>query len=309
MSDVGTEFTDFLKAYGLSDFYKLTKPSVSDAEINTIFARYKADFDAWRKIPAKYKDAYGRAAPYMIEKAKQDPNFTESDAQKAREEHRENINPYSPIPKDLENHPLYNDLLSHGQKITPAHIAAMKIAADRLRNAGYSDHVAQKVGQESILRDILFAEYKQLQQTGIVSENGKENRKLDIEREIDASRISELELKKADARLFQPERMLMHTLRDLQRQKITKEEATLQVDLFVMQIIDMGRMPMLEEEMGKSLYSKVFKPEMREILQQSLRNNHADAHVIAPRQEEVKTQNKGLSPIEQTLIRNRGAIR
>ena len=144
MSDVGTEFTDFLKAYGLSDFYKLTKPSITDAEINTIFARYKANFDAWRKIPSQFKDAYGRAAPYMIEKAKNDPNFTESDAQKAREEHRQRTNPYSPIPDVLAKDPFFDSF-----SITPAHVAAWKCMKNNLMKKDYTLGNAENLASQA----------------------------------------------------------------------------------------------------------------------------------------------------------------
>ena len=81
MADVGTEFTDFLIAYCLEDYNKLSSDSVTSADINAIFAKHKAKFDAWRKIPQWQRDKYYNKVPEeLLEKAALDPNFTDAEA-------------------------------------------------------------------------------------------------------------------------------------------------------------------------------------------------------------------------------------
>jgi len=272
MNDVGEEFTDFLKAYGLSDYYKLSSSSVTDAEINVIFARHKANFDAWRKVPFEFRDAYGRIPPYLLEKAKHDPNFTATDAQLAKMDHDKAINPYSPIPSSLADHPIYQDLLAHGIIMTPAHIAAMRLLEDEMRRAGYSNTTAEAVSQNSILRKGLFEERRNLSQNSSLTDYQLAELKR-IDTQIDTTRRQDDMRKKEDASINQPERMLMHTLRDLKRREISKNDASALTDLYLKQIVATNRQSLLGAEMGKSLYQKILKAEQRQLLEETLKDN------------------------------------
>ncbi|MBR2300125.1 MAG: hypothetical protein IJ870_06105 [Alphaproteobacteria bacterium] len=274
MQDVGKEFTDFLKAYNPDDFYKLGNPLISSADIDAIFDRNQANFDAWRKIPIDYKDAYGRVnPPCLIEQAKSDPNFTEEDAKRAKEEHDRHHNFYSPVPKDLEEHPIYHGLFERGMKVTPAHIAAMTLLANELQRTGYSYKTSEKVSHEFVLRKVLFLERQKIMNDVSLSLADRNDRLCFIDLGIKQTRLSEDKLKKDDAAINRPERMLMHFLRDVQRGKIDSQEALVQADLYVKQIISTGRMSCLQEEMGKSLYQKVLKDEQKQILEQALSHN------------------------------------
>ncbi len=306
MKDVGAEFTDFLKAYGSDDYYKLGNPSITEADIDAIFARHQANFDAWRRIPAEFKDAYGRAAPYMLEKAKTDPNFTENDARKAREEHHQNINPYSPVPKDLEAHPIYQSLIDRDIRITPAHIAAMALVANEFRKHGYSNSASEKISYESGLRKILHTERQKVLEDKTLTDSEKQKQLGIIDRQIDQTLLAEDKTKKNDAAINQPERMLIHMLRDTKRGKISTEDAAIQADLYIKQIIALNRMILLEKEMDGSLYQKVLRDEQRQILAAALANNNSDFQ-IEQTQLSAPAKDKPQTKLELDLIamRNR----
>jgi len=305
-ADIGEEFKVFLLTYDKEGYYTLANPDITDADINHIFDRNKARFDAWRKIPQRYRDG-GELERRMLDKAMNDPNFTETDAVELKEEYDKKINPYSPIPKDLEEHPIYQDLIDRGMKITPAHIAAMGLLANELMDRGYSNAASEKISQNSILRKVLFTERDKVEKDSSLSDAEKEKFLTKNAHQIDETRLLEDNIRKDDAAINMPERMLTHALRELQRGKISKGEASLQVDLYLKQIIARERLGCLQAEMEKSLYKKVLKPENKEILTASLATYQIDFSETKnlSAEEKIKTpapQNTPQTQLEQRLL-------
>lgn len=301
MADVGTEFTDFLKAYCLEDYNKLSSESVTDAEINAIFSKHKSKFDAWRKIPQWQRDKYFNKVPEpLLDKAARDPNFTETDAIENEQRYLEKKNPYSPIPEALENHPCYPQLLEQGIKITPAHIAVMKLAADEICRRGYSAQAAEELSVEKVFRKALFEQREQILGDSTLSAQEKEQKLQENGKQLDGTLLRTLDVAKEDLKVNQPERMLLRTLRDMQMGKIDQEQALPEIDMYVKRIILMDRMDVLAMKMNESLYQKVLKPETKEILDYVLKENQADFnHLEAMKQKVVDAKQKDQKRIQR----------
>ncbi len=292
MADVGTEFTDFLRAYCLEDYNKLSSDSVTSADINAIFAKHKAKFDAWRKIPQWQRDKYYNKVPEeLLEKAAKDPNFTETDAIENEEKYLHKNNPYSPIPEVLEESVFYHEILNIGVQITPAHIAAMKLAADQFNRNGYSAKTSEQLSMETIFNKALFERYAEISQDKTLSLSEQREQKARLEQLIDESRLRRVDIAFEDVKQNQPERALMLTLRSMQRGKIDRQQALPEIDAYVKRIIESERMDLLAAKMNESLYQKVLKPEIKEVLDYVLRENKADIrHLDAMKQKVIQAR-------------------
>lgn len=310
MADVGTEFTDFLRAYCLEDYNKLSSDSVTSADINAIFAKHKAKFDAWRKIPQWQRDKYYNKVPEeLLEKAALDPNFTDAEAIENEKKYLHKGNPYSPIPEILEESVFYHEILNIGVQITPAHIAAMKLAADQFNRSGYTARTSEQLSMETIFNKALFEKYAEVSQDKTLSLPEQREQKARLEQLIDESRLRRVDIALEDVKQNQPERALMLTLRNMQKGKIDRQQALPEIDMYVKRIISLERMDLLASKMNESLYQKVLKPETKEILDYVLKENKTDVrHLEAMKQKVIQARHLDHND-EKTRAKDLSALR
>lgn len=239
MADIGAEFTKYLQAYDLEAFYKLCSDKVDDALLYTIFAKHRSQFEAWKKVPEKYK-AYGRVSPpEVLERAKQDPNFTSADAEAAKKEAEAKKYPYFLEPPELKDHPAYGDLVSQGFKMTPAEIAAMMLIAKEFAKTGYSLKASEKIAADTAL----IRMYDKAPKT---PENKKKRRALQEER---------LKNMKDDLAQSQPERAFVRLLRDVKCGRISEAEAMPLLNEHMQNIIRLNRLENLALQMNSPMFT------------------------------------------------------
>ncbi len=240
MADIGAEFTRYLQAYDLEAFYKLCSDKVDDSLMNTIFARHRSQFEAWLKVPESYK-AYGRVCPpEVLESAKNDPNFTSQDAEKAKKEAEEKNSPYALIPDELKNHPAYDDLTSKGYKMSPAEVAAMILIAREFAKTGYSLKASEEIAADTAL----IRAYEKMPKT---PENRKKRRDLQEKR---------LKGMKADLEKSQPERAFIRLLRDVKCGHISEAEAIPLLNEHIQNVIKLGRLENLALQMNSPMFTQ-----------------------------------------------------
>ena len=283
-SNIGDLFLQFLKAQNhLEAFNRLDSDSVSDAEINSIFSKYRADFDAWLKIPRAYKDAYGRAKPEMMEAAKNDPNFTESDAKAVQENSRASSSPYSFMPKAFSEDPLLEGIFigAGGTMLfTPAHAAKIKLKAESLQRTGYSTKASDKMADYSLAIKALFEKINQIELDPSLSDAEKKRQKDIAYKQIDCLRTEMVKTGKNDIYKNIPERGIMFALRACKKGTMRYEDAVQKVDAYVKQISKSGRMEELAVQMSGAVYTKILQEEQRSILHEALLNNGIDIKML-----------------------------
>lgn len=77
MTDKGTDFLIFLKAYYSEDYAKLSSDNTPDDLVTAVISKHRAKFDIWLKVPERIRDEYhGRVPDDILEKAKRDSNLT-----------------------------------------------------------------------------------------------------------------------------------------------------------------------------------------------------------------------------------------
>ena len=280
-TNFGELFLEFLKAQNhLEAFNKLDSDNVSDATINSIFSKYRADFDAWLKIPRSYKDAYGRAKPYMMEAAKNDPNFTESDAKAAQKEYDSSQKPYSVLPKEFSSDSLLRDIFDSKMVFTPAHAAALSLHADYLRSIGYSNKASDQMAIDNLAVKTLFEKRKQIEDDESLSEAQKQKKLTKVDEKINPIRKRKLKTGKQDVYKNIPERGVMIALRACKMGKLDINKTLNLVDSYAEQISKTGRMEELAHEMSGPRFTKVLKDEQRSILYSALEKHGIDIKTL-----------------------------
>ena len=240
MADIGAEFTRYLQAYDLEAFYKLCSDKADDSLMNAIFAKHRSEFEAWLKVPESYK-AYGRVyPPEVLESAKNDPNFTSSDAEKAKKEAEEKNSPYALIPLQLQNHPAYDDLTSKGYNMSPAEVAAMILVAREFAKTGYSLKASEGIAADTAL----IRAYEKMPKT---PENRKKRRDLQEKR---------LKGMKTDLEKSQPERAFVRLLRDVKCGRISEAEAIPLLNEHIQNVIKLGRLENLALQMNSPMFTQ-----------------------------------------------------
>lgn len=239
MADVGVEFTNYLKAYALEDYYKLCGDKVEDSLMSAIYAKHHSQFDAWLKVPEQYR-VYGRVyPPEVLEQAKRDPNFTEADAEKAKKQAEEKKSPYSLEPYGLADYPAYKDLSAQGFHLTPHHIAIMMLIKEDTYKRGYSLEASEKFSAQTLF----IRAYEQLPQT---PENKQKRRQLQEER---------LKNLKEDLIKSQPERAFIRLLRDVKNKKTSAYTATPVLNEYMQNIVHLNRIENLALQMNSPMFT------------------------------------------------------
>ncbi len=272
MADIGDEFVEFLKAQFPGVLSELNSDKVDDITVTRTFEKYKSIFEAWLKIPLKYKP-FGRADGKMLEAAQKDPIFTENDAKRVDEEIKRESMPYEIAPKSWHDTPIFDDLIAYGIKMTPAHVAKQKLNADHLRRGGYSYHTAEKLAFEFVAVSLLVQKRNEILMQKNLSQDEKKKQLSELDEKINQRRKERLDTAKDDCLQNQPERLLMLMLRDFHRGKISKEEAVIKTDFYIKQIIRLDRVYALNEAMEKSLYQKVLNEESKDVLRRVMDAN------------------------------------
>lgn len=153
--DIGAEFSSFLMAYSMEDYYKLSLDDVSDDTINAIYNKNVDKFSVWLKIPQWMRQKYHNKVPaFILEQAAVDPVFTESDAL-AAEEKMQKQNPYSVIPDYVSASDSYRAAQDIGIAFGVAEIAAINLHYSHLSQKGYTDEESKAISLNSqILKSI-----------------------------------------------------------------------------------------------------------------------------------------------------------
>lgn len=236
MADIGAEFSKFLIANHMDAYNKIASDTVKDSVVNSIISQYKSDFDAWLKIPAWIRDKYrGRVPREIIEKAKNDPNFTESDAVKADKEYRERGN--SEI-NAVREHDYTAEVATIGIALTVADIAQIKLNADEISKKGYGYQASQDI---AIDQNYMQKVYETQGLSDLYFEIGEHM----------------LNTAKDDLAVSQPERALVRLLRDINCGK--KDQA--QSEGFILEYLDLicknGRMEQFEEQIDSPMFKRL----------------------------------------------------
>lgn len=148
MADAGTEFLVFLKANYPEDFAKVSRNSVSDATVNTIFAKHHQKFDAWRKVPEWLRNQYNNRVPDNILKVAQENKILTP----------EMVNQIEKISADLPQPASYGiqgaDVAD--VKFTAGDIMAIATTAKIIAGKGYATKTAQCLAADAQVRQNLL---------------------------------------------------------------------------------------------------------------------------------------------------------
>ena len=281
MAKVDDLFLKFLSAQNHSSaLNSVDKDDVSDATINYVFGRYKSEFDAWKIIVPPYKDAYGHVEDYMLAAAEKDPNFTQNDMKRVEEEHKKEIDAYTGVAQSWYNDPVFNDLLASDIKLEPRHLAKQRLESAHYQNRGYSYPAAEKIALNYVATIAFFEKRAQIATDKSLTDYERKKQLESIDEKINRSRTSRLDTAKADCLENQPERLLMHMLRDYQRGKISQDEALLKADFYIKRIVEIDGSLALAKEMSGSLYQKVLKNDAKEVFERALKANGMDTNTL-----------------------------
>ena len=274
MAKVDQQFLDFLIAqYHNEAFNMVDGDNVPDTKVNYVMEKYKADFEAWRVIVPPYKDAYGHVKPYMLAEAKKDPNFTPNDMKRVEEQHNQSIDPVSGISKSWYEDPIFNDLVKSGITLTTEHLAKQQLTSMHYQNAGYSYQACQKIALDYVATIALFEKRFEITSDKTLSDEERQKKLAEIDDNITHARLERQKTQKEDCEKNQPEKILMHLLRDYQRKQISEADFLSKVDAYVKRIIEDDRLTMLGVEMSHSLYQKVLKQEPKSVFGKVLTAN------------------------------------
>lgn len=277
MASIDDAFLDFLKAYGhTSSLNALDTDKVSESRVNAIFTRHKSAFDAWMKCPRWLKEKYLGKIPYdILEKAAADPNFTDADAARADAEHQKKENPYSAVPESVIQHPAYEQLCSCGAKLTPAHIALMKLTAETYARGGYSVQNAENIGMEYAFRKAYLDRRKELMKDSNLFEKERNEQIKILDEQHTASRQRELKAKEAEIERH-PEKAVIRLLWKMQKEHRDLREATFKIGTYIRDIVATDKLVLLAEEMTTAKYQKQTNAASKEFLLNMFVKNGVD---------------------------------
>lgn len=236
MADAGTEFLVFLKANYPEDFAKVSRNSVSDATVNTIFAKHHQKFDAWRKVPEWLRSQYNNRVPDNILKVAQENKILTP----------EMVNQIEKISADLPQPASYGiqgaDVAD--VKFTAGDIMAIATTAKMIAAKGYAAKTAQSLAADAQVRQNLLKKCQEraakLQQ--IVPTNAKAIRLTPAEQKLwQQTRRNDLKSIKKDWIENQPERYAVHLIKQFNAGKIDKDKALPELDILFKKVKEQNR--------------------------------------------------------------------
>lgn len=237
------EFLVFLQIYAPTDYAKLNRENISDAEIIAIMNRHKNKFSAWSKIPESIRRYYPnqKVPEKVLVAASRDPNFTIEDLKKVEKGRFDNVEDSSDSQMILKTLRPKSDIkLFDGKKIrmTFHQLALAGVIAHRLkRQTEYSQSALKTIAKVNALLRTDYIE--SLVQKGYSPE--------------EISKISQglhgLKLKTMQEDLVktQPERAAVRLLNRYDAHKIDKETFLPQLDVLLKRVQQQGR----EKELAK----------------------------------------------------------
>lgn len=230
MADIGTDFLLFLKAYYPSDVAKLSADKVDDSLFTAILNKHQGNFELWLKVPERIRNEYfGRVPDDILNAARFDNNLTVNDCRNV--ENNRYVPPCvnSYLPKEVADfmHFDHNDIMK------------MNVAAKPVMGKGYSYDTATELATASIARDKLIELMKMYKDNALLYESFKAAHRKSREASRDAI--------KKDQVINQPEKMLLHIAKQLDRGKIDKDTALPQMFELMAKIKEQGGEQKLEE--------------------------------------------------------------
>ncbi len=230
MADIGTDFLLFLKAYYPNDVAKLSADKVDESLFTAILNKHQSNFELWLKVPERIRNEYfGRVPDDILNAARFDNNLTINDCRNVEN------NRYLPpcvnnyLPKEVADfmHFDHNDIMK------------MNVAAKPVMGKGYSYDTAMELVSASIARDKLIELMKVYKDNSLLYESFKAAYRRSREASRDAI--------KKDHIVNQPEKMLLHIAKELDRGKIDKDTALPQMFELMAKIKEQGGEQKLEE--------------------------------------------------------------
>lgn len=257
MADTGSEFIEYLKAYDVEAFNKVSADSATDALINSVIAKHKDKFEVWQKVPEWLRDKYNNRVPEnILDMAKNGVPLTQ-----------ENINTAtgnSDSAKSALQPADFNPSLELATAVvfTAADIAAIKYMSEQIALKGYGPEASDKLAASKQIRHKLAEQLKD------TSGKAKEQLSADWRK----TRESDFKTIKQDWIRNQPEKMFVHLVKELHRGKIDAQTAIPQLDVLLNKVNEQGRQQQLvtalqEPQSMAKHYSESTKSMLAEMLQ------------------------------------------
>ena len=225
MSSIGEDLLIYLKAYNAEDHAKLTQSDdVPESLIMAIYNKHKTYFEAWRKVPAEFRDASGRVPEELMKKALNGETINENTVSKNNQ-----------IPTKLAA-----DMVAAGIMFSDADIMFITKNATQIAMLGYGLDAAKTLATDKVVRQKISEKIK----TGApLSETEKKLwRKT---RENDAQTIEE------DWKIHQPERYAIHIMKKLDSGKIPLEQALPEIEKYLGKTANLNRADNLYAELQR----------------------------------------------------------
>ena len=257
MADTGSEFIEYLKAYDVEAFNKVSADSATDALINSVIAKHKDKFEVWQKVPEWLRDKYNNRVPEnILDMAKSGVPLTQ-----------ENINTAtgnSDSAKSALQPADFNPSLELATAVvfTAADIAAIKYMSEQIALKGYGPEASDKLAASKQIRHKLA---EQLQDTSVKAKG-------QISADWRKTRESDFKTIKQDWIRNQPEKMFVHLVKEMHRGKIDAQTAIPQLDVLLNKVNEQGRQQQLvtalqEPQSMAKHYSESTKSMLAEMLQ------------------------------------------
>lgn len=225
MSSIGEDLLIYLKAYNAEDHAKLTQSDdVPESLIMAIYNKHKTYFEAWRKVPAEFRDASGRVPEELMKKALNGETINENTVSKNNQ-----------IPTKLAA-----DMVAAGIMFSDADIVFITKNATQIAMLGYGLDAAKTLATDKAVRQKISEKIK----TGAPL-NETEKKLWRKTRENDAKTIEE------DWKIHQPERYAIHIMKKLDSGKIPPELALPEIEKYIGKAVNLNRTDQLYDALQK----------------------------------------------------------
>ena len=294
MTEVGTEFIEYLKAHDPEAFSQVSSDSATEALVNSIVAKHKDTFDIWKKTPEWLRDKYANKIPdEVLDLVKQGVKLTPENITDLQTSYANNY--VQPKPADLGvNFDLNTDIV-----FAAADIATMKSIADTIGKKGYSEKAASQL---ATLRQIRLHLHEQLQKA-----SGEQRRQLC--NDWRKTRMHDIKTIKKDWAQQQPERLFVHILKDLDRGKENMDTALPKLDALMINITKQGREKALVDclqspQSRAKHYSTATKDVVEHMLSTYLPNHSQQQYIQQQLSSSTNASNKPKSSNSTTITSN-----
>ena len=229
MATIGEDLLTYLKAYNTEDHAKLTQSDdVPESLVTAIYNKHKTNFEAWRKVPAEFRDASGRVPEELMKKALNGETITAN-----------SVNKTNQIPENLAA-----DMVAAGIMLSDADMSRIAKTATQIAMLGYGVEAARTLAADRTVREKI----SQKMQTGAPL-NETEKKLWRKTRENDAKSIEE------DWKINQPERYAIHIMKKFNSGKIPPELALPEIEKYIGKAVSLNR--------ADQLYAALQKPSAR----------------------------------------------